>query len=257
MRETARCGPRRGRQVQARTFACRVNLRLAVPCCRLDFLPHHFLLVSTGAAGVLTYQDTSTGQIVAQHRTRLGPCDVLRQNPHNAVMCLGHSNGTVTMWTPNMTSPVVRMLCHKVPAKGASLQGWAACPIAHVKMGRPMHPATLPFHVSPSSHVPPHPLRPHRAPSAHLPSTPGVTTWSLRASTARSRSGTCAPTRRSTPTSPLPPPTASTCRSGESAVERGRVGLRLKRVGLSLPLFHQLSVPINGSNTFYDTNSAK
>jgi U3 small nucleolar RNA-associated protein 7 len=62
---------------------------------------------------VLHYQDTSTGAIVAQHRTRLGSCSVMRQNPYNAVLCLGHNNGTVTMWTPNITTPVVKMLCHK------------------------------------------------------------------------------------------------------------------------------------------------
>lgn len=61
----------------------------------LDFLPHHFLLTSVGAAGVLRYQDTSTGTLVAQHRTKLGPCSVMRQNPWNAVMVLGHGNGTV------------------------------------------------------------------------------------------------------------------------------------------------------------------
>ena len=59
-------------------------------------------------------QDTSTGAIVAQHRTRMGTCDVLRQNPWNAVVQLGHSNGVVSMWTPNMSTPVVKMLCHKV-----------------------------------------------------------------------------------------------------------------------------------------------
>ncbi len=59
-------------------------------------------------------QDTSTGEIVAQHRTRMGTCDVMRQNPWNAVMNLGHSNGVVSMWTPNMSTPVVKMLCHKV-----------------------------------------------------------------------------------------------------------------------------------------------
>ena len=59
-------------------------------------------------------QDTSTGEIIAQNRTRLGTCDVLRQNPWNGVMHLGHSNGVVSMWTPNMSTPVVKMLCHKV-----------------------------------------------------------------------------------------------------------------------------------------------
>ena len=59
-------------------------------------------------------QDTSTGQIIAQHRTKMGPCDVLRHNPYNAVSLLGHAQGVVTMWTPNMTSPAVKMLAHRV-----------------------------------------------------------------------------------------------------------------------------------------------
>jgi U3 small nucleolar RNA-associated protein 7 len=72
-------------------------------------------------AGVLHYQDTSTGQIVATHRTRLGPCDAMRQNPHNAVLCCGHANGTVTMWTPNITTPVVKMLCHRGAVKALAV----------------------------------------------------------------------------------------------------------------------------------------
>jgi hypothetical protein len=66
-------------------------------------------------AGVLRYQDTSTGHMVAQHKTKLGPCSVMRQNPHNAVLCLGHARGSMTMWTPNITTPVVKMLCHRGP----------------------------------------------------------------------------------------------------------------------------------------------
>lgn len=58
---------------------------------------------------------------MAQHRTRMGTCDVMRQNPWNAVMHLGHSNGVVSMWTPNMNTPVVKMLCHKVGAVASSL----------------------------------------------------------------------------------------------------------------------------------------
>lgn len=41
--------------------------------------------------GILRYQDTSTGHIVASHKTRLGPCSVMRQNPWNAVLGLGHA----------------------------------------------------------------------------------------------------------------------------------------------------------------------
>lgn len=61
----------------------------------LDFLPYHFLLATVGTAGFLKYQDTSTGALVAEHRTKLGACSVLRQNPHNAVVALGHSNGAL------------------------------------------------------------------------------------------------------------------------------------------------------------------
>lgn len=82
---------------------------------KLEFLPHHFLIVSVDKFGNLRYQDTSTGTMVAQQRTHLGRCEVLRMNPYNAVLGLGHSNGTVTMWSPNMSTPLVSMLCHRGP----------------------------------------------------------------------------------------------------------------------------------------------
>lgn len=90
---------------------------------RLDFLPHHFLLCSVGTTGVLRYQDTSTGQIVATHRTKQGPCDAMRHSPWNGVLSLGHGNGTVTMWTPNISAPVVRMLCHHGPVRALAADG--------------------------------------------------------------------------------------------------------------------------------------
>lgn len=79
----------------------------------LDFLPYHWLLASIGRAGYLKYQDTSTGQLVSKHRTRMGSCQVLRQNPSNAVMHCGHSNGTVTLWSPSSPQYLAKMLCHK------------------------------------------------------------------------------------------------------------------------------------------------
>lgn len=82
---------------------------------KLEFLPHHFLLASIDKAGILRYQDTSTGVLVAQHRTHLGRGGVMRMNPYNSVLGLGHSNGTVTMWSPNMGTPLVSMLCHRGP----------------------------------------------------------------------------------------------------------------------------------------------
>ena len=67
----------------------------------LEFLPHHFLLCSIGEQGVLRYQDVTHGALVAQHRTKLGACEVMRYNPQNAIVHCGHGNGTVTLWSPN------------------------------------------------------------------------------------------------------------------------------------------------------------
>lgn len=67
--------------------------------------------------GARVVQDTSTGHIIAQHKSRYGNCNALRQNPYNSVLNVGHNNGIVTMWTPNMTKPVVQMQCHRGPVK--------------------------------------------------------------------------------------------------------------------------------------------
>eukprot|EP00475_Leptophrys_vorax_P029077 TRINITY_DN4244_c0_g1_i1.p1 TRINITY_DN4244_c0_g1~~TRINITY_DN4244_c0_g1_i1.p1 ORF type:complete len:497 (+),score=128.87 TRINITY_DN4244_c0_g1_i1:39-1493(+) len=82
----------------------------------LDFLPFHFLLTSVGQDHVLTYRDTSTGEKVAAHKFNqaAGPSSgCMRQNPKNAVIALGHQRGLVTMWTPNMAEPVVKMVSHR------------------------------------------------------------------------------------------------------------------------------------------------
>ena len=54
-------------QAPVRSPACKQDTTEAT---RLEFLPHHFLLGSIGSTGVLRYQDTSTGRIVATHRTK-------------------------------------------------------------------------------------------------------------------------------------------------------------------------------------------
>ena len=90
-------------------------LRHHIEPTRVEFLPFHFLMVTAGKTGYLKWQDTSTGQLVAEARTRLGACNVLRQNPYNAVVSAGHSNGTVTMWSPTMSTPLIKMLCHRGP----------------------------------------------------------------------------------------------------------------------------------------------
>lgn len=80
---------------------------------RLQFLEKHFLMASINKIGQLHYQDVTTGALVGNYRTGLGRTNVMQVNPYNGVVSLGHSGGTVTMWKPTSSSPLVKMLCHQ------------------------------------------------------------------------------------------------------------------------------------------------
>ncbi|XP_069738021.1 WD repeat-containing protein 46 [Phaenicophaeus curvirostris] len=80
---------------------------------RLQFLPYHFLLATADASGFLQYLDVSVGAEVAALCTRGGRPAAMGHNPANAVVHLGHGNGTVTLWSPKAPEPLVRMLCHR------------------------------------------------------------------------------------------------------------------------------------------------
>lgn len=68
---------------------------------------------SQSATSFLQYLDVSVGKEVAAICTRSGRLDVMAQNPHNAIIHLGHPNGTVSLWSPNQKEPLVKMLCHR------------------------------------------------------------------------------------------------------------------------------------------------
>ena len=92
-----------------------------VEAIALEFLPYHFLLAGIENSGFLRYTDTSTGQIVAEHPTRKGSPTALAQNPHNAILHVGHQNGTVSLWSPNMTTPLVKIQAHAGPVRSAAI----------------------------------------------------------------------------------------------------------------------------------------
>ncbi len=92
-----------------------------VEASHLSFLQYHFLLAGIENSGFLRYTDTSTGQIVAEHPTRKGSPTALAQNPYNAILHVGHQNGTVSLWSPNSTTPLVKIQAHAGPVRSAAI----------------------------------------------------------------------------------------------------------------------------------------
>lgn len=96
-------------------------LKQYVEATHLSFLPYHFLLAGIETTGFLRYTDTSTGQIVAEHHTRKGSPTALAQNSYNAILHLGHQNGTVSLWSPNSTTPLVKIQAHSGPVRSVAI----------------------------------------------------------------------------------------------------------------------------------------
>ncbi|WWC85202.1 uncharacterized protein L201_000061 [Kwoniella dendrophila CBS 6074] len=97
------------------------KLKQHIDPTHMEFLPYHYLLTTVGHAGYLKYHDTSTGVMLTQIPTRLGSPHSMAQNPHSAIIHLGHANGTMTLWSPNMTTPHVKLLAHRGPVNGIAV----------------------------------------------------------------------------------------------------------------------------------------
>jgi len=85
---------------------------------QLEYLPYHFLLAGSSESGNITWLDVSLGKVVKDTWTKLGRLDVMCQNPANAVINCAHSNGIVTMWTPNIQGPAAKFVAHGNAVRG-------------------------------------------------------------------------------------------------------------------------------------------
>ncbi|KAF2460656.1 WD40-repeat-containing domain protein [Lineolata rhizophorae] len=97
------------------------KLQKHVEVNHMEFLPYHFLLATIGNQGVLRYTDTSIGHMVAEWPTKLGAATSFAQNPYNAIVHAGHQNGTVTLWSPNSSTPLVKILAHRGPVRSLAM----------------------------------------------------------------------------------------------------------------------------------------
>ncbi|XP_073498078.1 WD repeat-containing protein 46 isoform X3 [Phyllobates terribilis] len=88
---------------------------------RMEFLPYHFLLATCSSTGFLQYLDVSVGKEIAATCVKAGRLNVMCQNPHNAVVHLGHHNGTVSLWSPTIKEPLVKMMCHNGAVRALSI----------------------------------------------------------------------------------------------------------------------------------------
>lgn len=81
----------------------------------LEFLPFHFLLASWSENGILRYLDTSTGQQVARHYSKMGPCHSFRQSTATSIINVGHGDGCVSLWSPAHAEPLMKIKAHHGP----------------------------------------------------------------------------------------------------------------------------------------------
>lgn len=86
----------------------------------LDFLEYHFLLCSASDKGYLTWKDISVGKDIASFPTK-NKVTCLTHNPENGLLLCSHSNGTISMWSPNHNRPALSMLCHPAAVRGITV----------------------------------------------------------------------------------------------------------------------------------------
>ncbi|XP_059050148.1 WD repeat-containing protein 46 [Achroia grisella] len=88
---------------------------------RMEFLPYHFLLAAVNEFGYMTWLDVSIGEVAGSYNNRSGRSSVMTQNPYNGTICLGNSQGLVSLWSPTVKDPLAKILCHKTPVTAVAV----------------------------------------------------------------------------------------------------------------------------------------
>ncbi|CBY23763.1 unnamed protein product [Oikopleura dioica] len=89
---------------------------------KMNYLPYHFLLASINRLNYLSYIDISIGkEIYCKRVSEEGSLNVICNNRTNGIIHLGHTTGTVTLWSPNSDKFVAKMLCHRSNLISASV----------------------------------------------------------------------------------------------------------------------------------------
>lgn len=97
------------------------RLKQHIEVKHMEFLPYHYLLATAGNTGFLKYQDTSTGVLVNEIRTKLGPTQSMCLNPWNAAVHLGSATGVVSLWTPAANESMVKIQACRGPVNALAV----------------------------------------------------------------------------------------------------------------------------------------
>eukprot|EP00792_Barthelona_sp_PAP020_P004938 TRINITY_DN241_c0_g1_i1.p1 TRINITY_DN241_c0_g1~~TRINITY_DN241_c0_g1_i1.p1 ORF type:complete len:496 (-),score=97.99 TRINITY_DN241_c0_g1_i1:131-1588(-) len=85
----------------------------------INYLPYHYLLNTISLSGHILWQDISTGEIAASYpcasRVNRSSLRCLANSPKTAVSYVGHSNGTVSLWSPRIGNPEIQLKAHNGP----------------------------------------------------------------------------------------------------------------------------------------------
>ncbi|CAD7971181.1 unnamed protein product [Amoebophrya sp. A25] len=90
---------------------------------QMEYLRYHYLLCTGSEYGDMRFLDVTSGTVVSHLKTKKGPLHCMRQNKRTAVMHAGHTNGVVSLWTPNMKEPCLKMLAHKGAVQCLDMHG--------------------------------------------------------------------------------------------------------------------------------------